>query len=372
MTPSPRALRLLFIVLVCLSLPLGIWIGVAQFKFIAPVPSSAILSLHGPLMIFGFLFTWLGLERVSAINRWWIYGVSLLSVLSALSLLLQLPAAVAPFFAANAALLLAWCFIDMYQHHHENHFIIMVLSAAVLFSGNLLWLTALPIHRIVPWWAGFVILLLGGERHEMARARDATPWVQDLFRAAAIVFVTGLALSPFEFRLSLRIAGAAMIAMALWLLRYDGAWQSFKTSGLPRFMALCHVAGYLWLGVGGVAWLWFARFFGAGPLYDAMLQTVFVGFVMSMLFAQTPVVLSKLLQLPPPFEKIFYLHAALLHIALLARVIGDLGFLPEGQKWGGLLNAAALALFMFNSFLAVGAARRNWRGNRWSDTMTER
>ncbi len=329
-------------------------------------------SLHGPLVILGFLFTWLGLERVSAMNRWWVYGVSLLSVLSALSLILQLPAVVAPFFAANAALLLAWCFADLYQHHHEDHFIMMVLSAAVLLSGNLLWLTELPIHRIVPWWAGFTILLLGGERLEAARARDATPFVQDLFRAAAIVFVIGLALSPFEFRLSLRLAGAAMIAMALWLLRYDGAWQSFQEFGLPRFIALYRVAGYFWLAVGGIAWLWFARFFGAGPLYDAMIHTVFVGFVMSIIFAHTPLVLTALFQLPVEFDASFHLHAGLLHVSLLARVIGDLGFLPGGQKWGGLLSAVAVLLFIVNSFRAVYVARRDWRENRWSDTMTER
>ena len=102
----------------------------AQLKIFAPLPSAEMRSLHGPLVILGFLFTWLGLERVSAMNRWWVYGVSLLSVLSALSLILQLPAVVAPFFAANAALLLAWCFADLYQHHHEDHFIMMVLSAA--------------------------------------------------------------------------------------------------------------------------------------------------------------------------------------------------------------------------------------------------
>jgi hypothetical protein len=62
--------------------------------------------------------------------------------------------------------------------------------------------------------------------------------------------------------------------LALWLLRYDLVWQSACQAGLPRYMAVCLIAGYFWLAVGGILWLLFAQFFSAGPRYDAMLHTL--------------------------------------------------------------------------------------------------
>ena len=123
----------------------------------------------------------------------------------------------------------------------------MALSAAVLACGNLLWLTETTLHRIVPWWAGFLILMIAGERLELTRLRSPKPWVRNSFRLAVIILIAGLVTSPWEFRLGVRIAGAGMIALALWLLRYDLAWQSIRQPGLPRFMAAGLIAGYFWL-----------------------------------------------------------------------------------------------------------------------------
>ena len=142
----------------------------------------------------------------------------------------------------------------------------------------------------------------------------------------------------------------------MWLLRFDLAWQSVKLPGLPRFMALCLICGYFWLALGGVFWIWFARFFGAGPLYDAALHTVFLGFIFSMIFAHAPIILPTITGLTMPFRNAFYLHAGLLHISLLVRIAGDLALLPGGQKWGGLLNALAIVLFLISNIRAVISA----------------
>ena len=356
-TSPPRSVRFLFIALACLSLLLGVFIGIARLGVALPLPSTAMVSLHGPLMAIGFLLTVIGLERAVVLDRWWFYGVPLLSLLSVLSLLIELPGAVTAMFAAGAALMLTWLFVELYNRQHEEHFIIMALSAAVLALGHLIWLTETTLHRIVPWWAGFLILMIAGERLELTRLRRPKPLVLVLFRFAVIIFVAGLAISPWEFRLGVRIAGAGIVAMALWLLRYDLAWQSIKQPGLPRFMAESLIAGYFWLAIGGVFWIWFARFFGAGPLYDAMLHTIFLGFVFSMIFAHAPIILPSITGLALPFHKLFYLHAGLLHFSLAMRIAGDLALLPSGQRWGGILGALAILLFLLNTIRAVVAAR---------------
>jgi hypothetical protein len=57
--------------------------------------------------------------------------------------------------------------------------------------------------------------------------------------------------------------------------------------------------------------------------------------------------------LPLPFRNAFYLHAGLLHASLLLRVGGDLGAWHALQRWGALLNALAVILFLANNILAV-------------------
>jgi hypothetical protein len=139
-------------------------------------------------------------------------------------------------------------------------------------------------------------------------------------------------------------------------LRYDLAWQSLRQPGLPRFMARCLIVGYVWLAVGGLLWLWFTKYFAAGPVYDAMLHTIFLGFVFSMIFAHGPVILPAITGMAMPFHNLFYLHATILHIGLLVRVGGDLVDSKWAQKCGGALTALAIVIFLANNIRAVKMA----------------
>lgn len=356
MNTPPYSIRLLFIALAGLLLLFGAWIGVARLGVPVPLPGTAMIAFHGPLMAIGFLLTLIGLERAAAVDRWWVYGIPLLSVLTVAGLILSLPQKLTALFATVSAALLFLFFYQLFRRQREEHFIVMKLSAALLFCGNLLWWFDPAIPQVVPWWAGFLVVTIAGERLELNRVRRPPLRVRVLLRIALLIFVAGLALTLWDFRFGVRLAGAGLIAIALWLLRYDLAWQSVKLAGLPRFMALCLISGYFWLALGGVFWIWFARFFGAGPLYDAMLHTVFVGFIFSMIFAHAPVILPTITGLAMPFRNAFYMHAGLLHLSLLIRIAGDLALLPGGQIFGGVLNALAIFLFLINNLRAVKSA----------------
>jgi nitrite reductase (NO-forming) len=43
-----------------------------------------------------------------------------------------------------------------------------------------------------------------------------------------------------------RIAGLGMLALALWLGRFDVARFTVRKAGLSRFIAMCLLAGYAW------------------------------------------------------------------------------------------------------------------------------
>lgn len=57
------------------------------------------------------------------------------------------------------------------------------------------------------------------------------------------------------------------------------------------------------IGARGFLWISLAQFFSAGPRYDAMLHTIFLGFVFSMIFAHAPIILPTITGLSIPFKK---------------------------------------------------------------------
>jgi hypothetical protein len=309
--------------------------------------------MHGPLMVTGFLGTLIGLERAVALQRWWAYGIPVCAGLSAITALFTMPIQISASLAVMAGILLIAVFITLYCQYPSEHFIVMALSALAWLSGNALWLADAAFFSIVPWWVGFLVLMIAGERLELSRLRQPTALIRRAFHGCVAVILIGLGSSLFDFPAAIRISGLGFLGLAAWLLRYDLAWQSARQSGLPRFMAISLIAGYLWLAAGGILWMVFAQYFSAGPRYDAMLHAIFLGFVFSMIFAHAPIILPTITGLALPFQNSFYLHAGLLHLSLLLRIAGDLAPLLWLQRWGGLLNAAAVLFFLVNNVRAV-------------------
>ncbi len=143
-----------------------------------------------------------------------------------------------------------------------------------------------------------------------------------------------------------------MLAMALWLLRYDIARYTIRKSGLTRFIAACLLTGYGWLAIGGMLAV---RFGGvtAGLQYDAIQHAVLVGFVISMIFGHAPIIFPAVTGKAVPFQPFFYSHLVVLHLSLFLRVGSDLMIWLPGRQWGGMLNAIALLLFMANTARSI-------------------
>ena len=347
--------RLVLIALAGISLLTGLWAGLARMGWLLPIPNSQFVLVHGPLMVVGFLGTLIGLERAVALQRWWAYLIPVCAALSALVALLSAPLQISASLAVLASILLIAVFFSLYHQYPSAHFIIMALSGFAWFVGNALWLMETAVFVFVPWWVGFLVLMIAGERLELSRLRQPAPLIRFAFHAGVAVILIGLGYSFFDFPTALRLAGVGLLVLALWLLRYDLVWQSVRQAGLPRFMAICLIAGYIWLAAGGILWIGFAQFFSAGPRYDAMLHTIFLGFVFSMIFAHAPIILPTITGLALPFQNAFYLHAGLLHLSLLLRVAGDLGLSLSLQQWSGLVNALSVLLFLINNIRAVKA-----------------
>jgi len=304
-------------------------------------------------MVVGFLGTLIGLERAVALERGWAYGVPLLTAMSSLFLLVGLPAYIGHILAAAAGCFLAAIFIELFRRQPSVHFMTMGIGALLWVIGALPWRAGYPLHQVVPWWTGFLVLMIAGERLELSRLLGLSAWDRLKFLLADGIFLSGLVVSLATFALGVWISGVGLTALAFWLLRYDMARRTIRQGGLAGFMAVSLLLGYVWLGIGGILWMLFAGSFSAGFYYDAMLHSIFLGFVFSMIFAHAPIILPSVTGMTMPFQRLFYAHLALLHLSLLLRVGGDLISSRPAQQWGGLLNALAILLFLANNVRTV-------------------
>jgi hypothetical protein len=217
-------------------------------------------------------------------------------------------------------------------------------------AGNLLWCAGWTFPRVVPWWIAFLALTIVGERLDLSRFQKPSRLARPLLLAALALFLGGVSLTPFQQAAGERFLGAGLIAIAAWLGRFDLAWRTVRLHGLPRFMAACLLAGYFWMAVAGLLVVIGTPLQG-GLLYDAALHAFFLGFVFSMIFGHAPVIFPAVLQLTPRYHGSFYLHASLLHAALLLRIGGGALGWDAVHRWGGIASALAVGVFLVNTIL---------------------
>jgi hypothetical protein len=364
----PTRLRYALIAISVLALVTGMWAGLLRLGWELPALGATLPGAHGALMVGGFLGTLIGLERAVALRTRWAYIAPLLSGLGGLALLLTLGMrdtpdlplplwAAGPFLLTMGSVALVAVYVAVLRKQFTLFTSTMALGAIVWACGNILWMVWLPIYQAALWWAGFLVLTIMGERLELTRMLPRAAASRTLFLLTAATYTVGIALSVPLHDLGSRVMGAGMLGLALWLARYDIARRTVRQRGLTRFIAASLLTGYGWLMLAGALAILYGGV-AAGPRYDALLHSIFLGFVFSMIFAHAPVILPAVTGLALPFRSAFYGHVALLQLSLVLRVGGDLAGWPDGRQWGGLLNVIALLLFMGNTALAVLAGKR--------------
>lgn len=348
---SRLPLRFPLMALGMISLLAGLWSGLLRLGW--NWPQLPLAAYHGPLMVSGFLGTLISLERAVALERRWAYAAPLLTGLGALALITGLPDLPGPLFMTLGSLILVIVSAVIIRLQPALFTLTMGLGALSWLIGNVLWLAGWPIYWIVFWWVGFPVLTIAGERLELSRLLYLSRGSQVVFLISIGLFLAGFVLAGMAFDMGTRLSGLGLMALTLWLLRRDIARHTVRQAGLTRFIAVCLLSGYVWLGVSGLLALLYGGVV-AGPRYDAVLHALFLGFVFAMIFGHAPIIFPAVLGLPVPFRPAFYAHLALLHLSLVLRVTGDLALWWPGRQWGGLFNVLAILLFLGNTVRSVG------------------
>jgi len=349
------AVRIPILARVIFALLGALWAALMRLGWQLPPLPVPLATQHGALMISGFLGTLVCLERAVALQKKWAYAAPLLSGLGGVALLMGLPPEIGRSLITLGSIGLVLIFAFIYRVHPSIDVITMTLGSVMWVTGNLLWLLGPSIVYAVPWWAGFLILTIAGERIELSRVLMLKPRSRTIFTIAVAIFSIGLVLSLAVFEAGLKLSGLGLSLLGLWLLRYDIARHTIKKTGLTRYIAACLLPGYVWLIVGGALWIVYGGNVFAGLTYDALLHTLFLGFVFSMIFGHAPIIVPAVMPIDITYHWRFYIPLVLLQASLVVRIFADLMLNQPLRMWAGLFNVLAILIFLGN---LIWSARR--------------
>ncbi len=335
---------------------LAMWAGLIRLGWELPEIRPTLPLSHGPLMISGFLGTLIGIERAVAVEKRWVYLGPLMSAVGGVIVVIDSALLAGPVLIVLSSLIMVLVFIEILYMHFTSYYLVMAIGAVMWFVGNAMWLFERPIYHVVYWWIGFLILTIAGERLELGKLTKLSKPVRGFFLAIVALFIAALVISILEFEIGVKIAGASLLALSLWLFKYDIATKTVRKSGLPRFVAICLLLGYVWLGFGGVMMIYYQGII-AGFGYDVILHSLLLGFAMSMIFGHGPIIFPAVLMRNVEFDPKLYIPLGLLHISVFGRVLGNLKYIQELRLWTGMLNAIDILIYFVIMLNAVRKAK---------------
>lgn len=339
--------RLAFLIPGGIALLAGLDAALLLLGLPAPITAERLPQLHAPLMVFGFIGTVVVLERAVAARRWWGFVSPAALGLGALALLSPLPVQVGQLSIVFGLAVLLAIYRLVWVKQSSTAIAVQSLGALSGLAGGILWLAGVAVPLLAPAMTAFLVLTIAGERLELARISPTVNARAERSSLGCAVALAGTAAAAVLWpAYGYPLFGLSLVMLVVWLFRHDVATRLARSRGLPRYMAVCLLAGYGWLAIAAGIWL------VAGPVtsgagYDAALHSVFLGFVMSMIMAHAPVILPAVIRRPLPYRWFLYLPVALLHGSLLLRVVvGDGRGISGLVQLGGALNVAAVLLFV--------------------------
>ena len=372
--PSPPKARLAFLLLAGIALLAGLDASLVRLGALAPIASTSLGTVHGLLMIYGFLGTAICLERAVALQsdgrRAWAYAAPLLTGAGGISAIVisvnegaratltSLP--IPRFLAAHlsgfapermmpgflitlgmAALSAIYCYV--WTHRQATHAVLIQLIGALIgLGGVLLWWRGLETPRAVPWWLAFLIVTIIGERVELAR----------------LAFTSG----STERRITAE--STALMVDTAW---HDVARGTVRMQGLPRLAAVCMLSGYAWALVPALMWIVAPPAFD-GYGYDAGVHAITIGFVVSMLLAHAPVIIPAVARREVPYHVAMWVPFAFLQVSLLLRLLAGAREAAYPWRLGGTLGVVGVLLFVATTLtVTIRRARAASRESRIID-----
>lgn len=333
-------IRLPFMLFAFANLLIGIMAGLIRIGWSFSIDSIA--AHHGAIMVGGFLGTLILLEKVIPLKIKILFA---LPVVNALSLVMIIPEFyhIGQICLITGAIGLLVVFMLYFRKQPRDlSVMLMIAGACCQITGHIMLVTKQFYPMAFPWWMGFILFVIVGERVELSKFLPVTKQNKYLLLGILFLFLIGILL-PFH-GMGKYLSGIALVSIALWLLRYDVISIAIKKNGLTRFSAAALMTGCLALMLTGVFLISLPDLPFA---YDAMVHTFFLGFAFSMIFAHGPIILPGVLGLNvKPYHPLLYLPLIAMIGSLMLRLLADTMVLSYTvRQWSGWISAGSILVY---------------------------
>ncbi|MBA4054859.1 MAG: hypothetical protein C0490_09120 [Marivirga sp.] len=322
------------------NLVIGIMAGLIRIGW--SFPTNSVSMHHGAIMVGGFLGTLILLEKVIPLKKKILFA---LPVINALSLVMIVPRfyLIGQIFLMIGAVGLLIVFLLYFRQQPEDlSTMLMITGACCQIIGHVM-LIAKEFYPIAfPWWMGFILFVIVGERVELSKFLPVTRQNKYLLIGFLVLFLIGLVV-PFH-GTGKYLSGLGLITIAIWLLKHDVIAIAIKKEGLARFSAAALMSGCLSLMFTGVFMISLPDLPFA---YDAIVHTFFLGFVFPMIFGHGPIILPGVLGLNvKPYHPLLYIPLGTMILSLILRLLSDTMVLPYiVRQWSGWVSAGSILLY---------------------------
>ncbi len=372
------AVRFSFMVVGICVLLTALWGGLFRIGWNVPTLIPGLAGIHGPLIVCGFVGTYVTLERAYAFKGGlYSYLPCLLVAAGAAALLIRSESKLGPALMVGGSLgFSVLCFILLARERsHDAAF--NAIASVQWLVGNVIWYAGWPVFNVTLWWMSFVLFGTAGQRLQMARMMRTEPKWQGLLLAALLtVFVghvtmalgtlsgdesmmdvVGDAIYDPRIKMGMRIAGAGLLLASGWFLRFDVPRNIFKRPGIARYIAVCLVSSYAWLAVCGVLSIAYAGLM-LGMVNDAAIHAFFLGFLFFMILGHGPILAPTMLGLNITMRTWYYAQVIILNLSLILRVVGDVVQSAPLRRAGAMGNFVAISLFVLTLAYSLYADNR--------------
>lgn len=199
----PYRIPMLVVAFICIAF--GIGSGLLRLGWNFPLPSTSLVVFHGPLMVCGFLGTVIALERAVAIGQRWAYLGPLSAALGGLSLIVGLPWLIGAVLVTIASAILCITTMQIFIRQRAIFTLTLLLGSISWLLGNILWLGGLSITQVAPWWIGFLVLTIAGERLELSRFLPPSISSRIIFMLIITLLLIGAVLATLSKDLNVQV-----------------------------------------------------------------------------------------------------------------------------------------------------------------------
>lgn len=364
--------RFICLGLAALSILLGLAAALARIGASGIVLPAAVVSSHGVLMVYGFLGTAIGLERAVSLASTGprrdslAYLVPLLNGSGAILLfaaaILQPDADLYRRCAGTAwALaqgLLCVCYLVFWRRARSFATLISLLASTAGMAGAALWASGIENALLVPWWTMFLVLTIIAERIELARIEFAAGALERRLLLEALIVYASLPVTLLSPDWGYPLLGLALAAIIVDTGSHDIARRTIRLHGLPRFMATCLLVGYAWALVASLIWVTEGPVL-SGYRYDAVIHSLTLGFVMSMIVAHAPIIVPAIIRRPLPYHPVVWATWGVLQASLVLRVLFGIRQDEAVWRFAGGLAVVALLGFLVTTVVLVATRRQS-------------